>query len=75
MPEEAFMKYTKDSRTATPTPGTKPSSASVARAKEETEDNQEKKVIKVDLRESVEGSTKEEKVGGGSVKVTINLHF
>ena len=30
MPEEAFMKYTKDSRTVTPTQGTKPTSAKIA---------------------------------------------
>ena len=42
MPEESFMKYTKDSRTATP-------------AKEEGEgDSEDKKQIKVDLRETEE---------------------
>ena len=61
MPEEAFMKYTKDSRTGTPTPGSKPTSAKIAKVKDEQDENQEKKVIKVDLRESVESSAKDEK--------------
>ena len=62
MPEEAFMKYTKDSRTVTPIQGTKPTSAKIAKPKDDQDDNQEKKVIKVDLRESVESSAKDEKV-------------
>ena len=61
MPEEAFMKYTKDSRTVTPTQGSKPTSAKIAQVKDDQEDNQEKKVIKVDLRESVESSAKDDK--------------
>ena len=44
MPEEAFMKYTKDSRTATPTQGSKPTSAKITKIKDDQEDNQEKKV-------------------------------
>ena len=61
MPEEAFMKYTKDSRSVTPTQGNKPTSAKLAKPKDDQDDNQEKKVIKVDLRESLE-SAKDEKV-------------
>ena len=62
MPEEAFMKYTKDSRTVTPSPaGSKPASAKVAKSREDQDDNQEKKVIKVDMRESGDNLVKEEK--------------
>ena len=61
MPEEAFMKYTKDSRMGTPTQSSKPTSAKITRTKLEQDDSQEKKVIKVDLRESMESSAKEDK--------------
>ena len=61
MPEEAFMKYTKDSRTVTPTPDSKPTGAKVAKSREDQEENQEKKIIKVDMRDSADGSAKDEK--------------
>lgn len=52
MPEEAFMKYTKDSRTVTPIlSNSKPSSAKDKKSKD---DSQDKKPIKVDLRDSVD---------------------
>ena len=51
MPEEAFMKYTKDSRTVTPIP-----------SKDDSTDQtvQDKKPIKVDMRDSVDEGAKEE---------------
>ena len=52
MPEESFMKYTKDSRTATP-------------SREEGEgDTEDKKQIKVDLREGEDTGVVKEEVSG-----------
>lgn len=52
MPEESFMKYTKDSRTATPT-------------REEGEgDSEDKRQIKVDLRDGEETGGAKEDVSG-----------
>lgn len=52
MPEESFMKYTKDSRTATPT-------------REEGEgESEDKRQIKVDLREGEETGGGKEEVSG-----------
>ena len=53
MPEESFMKYTKDSRTVTPIPTTssKPSSA---HHQEEVKRKDDKKPINVDMRDSVD---------------------
>ena len=57
MPEEAFMKYTKDSRTVTPVPASSGKLSGDSRRQGETEEGGEKKVIKVDLRESTDGGS------------------
>ena len=53
MPEEAFMKYTKDSRTVTPIP-VKDDAAP------DQQSSAEKKPIKVDMRDSVEDGVKDD---------------
>ena len=53
MPEESFMKYTKDSRTASP-----------ARESGEGETGEDKKQIKVDLREGEDTGVVKEEVSG-----------
>ena len=64
MPEEAFMKYTKDSRTVTPIPHSKQTPASQIK-EDQPQDGHDKKNIKVDLRDSVEESVKEDAGKGG----------
>ena len=59
MPEEAFMKYTKDSRTVTPIPQSKQTPAAQVKD-DQTQEGQDKKNIKVDLRDSVDEGTKED---------------
>ena len=64
MPEEAFMKYTKDSRTVTPIPHSKQTPASQTK-EDQPQDGHDKKNIKVDLRDSVEEGVKEDPGKGG----------
>ena len=59
MPEEAFMKYTKDSRTVTPIPQSKQTPTAQVKD-DQTQEGQDKKNIKVDLRDSVDEGTKED---------------
>ena len=65
MPEEAFMKYTKDSRTVTPIPHSKQTPASQTKDETPAQEGQDKKNIKVDLRDSVEEAAKEDPGKGG----------
>lgn len=69
MPEEAFMKYTKDSRTVTPIPHSKQTPASQTK-EDQPQDGHDKKNIKVDLRDSVEESVKEDPGKGGGASST-----
>ena len=64
MPEEAFMKYTKDSRTVPPIPHSKQTPSSQIKD-DQAQDGHDKKNIKVDLRDSVEESVKEDAGKGG----------
>ena len=65
MPEEAFMKYTKDSRTVTPIPHSKQTQPASQIKDDPGQDGQDKKNIKVDLRDSVEEAAKEDPGKGG----------
>ena len=65
MPEEAFMKYTKDSRTVTPIPHSKQTPATQVKDETPAQEGQDKKNIKVDLRDSVEEAAKEDPGKGG----------
>ena len=78
MPEEAFMKYTKDSRAGSPAP---PTTAKVPKApsnplfQAEKEEAEEKTQIKVDLRESQDSGgagRKENKYTFCEMKFEIN---